>query len=347
MDAKKIKIIRCIELAKNGFGNTLGNPMVGALIAIDDRIIGEGYHRKYGGAHAEVNAINAVSDTLLLKLSTIYVNLEPCSHFGKTPPCADLIIEKQIPRVVIGMLDPFAKVAGQGIEKLRNAGVNVEVGVMETECRELNKRFITFHEKRRPYIILKWAETSDGYIDIDRNEQSAQQPNWITDDLARQLVHKWRMEEQAILIGTNTALFDNPKLTVRDWHGKNPIRMVVDKNEKLSNDLAVFDNSATTIFFSGNNSCQKNNLTFENAQFGKDFPKWFCDYCYNSQINSVIVEGGATLLQYFINAGLWDEARVFKGDISFGSGLSAPAIETLPYVEERLRNSVLKLFLNK
>ena len=207
---------RCLELAQSGLGNVAPNPMVGAVLIVNDEIIGEGYHEKFGSAHAEVNAINSVKNQDLLRKATLYVNLEPCSHFGKTPPCADLIIEKKIPRVVIGHRDPFSEVAGKGIEKLINAGVEVSVGAFENEAKFLNKRFLTFHEKKRPYIVLKWAETADGFIDINRSANENNRPTWITDELARTLVHKWRTEEQAILIGTNTALYDNPMLNARN-----------------------------------------------------------------------------------------------------------------------------------
>jgi len=346
MDTKKIKMLRCLELAKNALGNTSTNPMVGALLAIDDEIIGEGYHQYFGGPHAEVNAINAVKDQSLLKLSTLYVNLEPCSHIGKTPPCADLIIDKQIPRVVIGMKDPYLKVAGRGIEKLMNAGIEVEEGILEQECKELNKRFITFHQKNRPYIILKWAKTSDGFIDTVRTNEHERKPNWITDETARILVHKWRTEEQAIIIGTNTARFDNPRLTARDWAGKNPIRMVIDKKLGLPRSLSIFDQSIETIVFTETEPNGENNIYFEKAAFGAEFPQWLCDYCFTNSIASIIIEGGTKLLQCFIDAGLWDEARVFKGNITFGEGIQAPKLHTTPINATILNNSILHFYRN-
>jgi diaminohydroxyphosphoribosylaminopyrimidine deaminase / 5-amino-6-(5-phosphoribosylamino)uracil reductase len=344
MDTKKIKMLRCIELAQNALGNTCTNPLVGALLAIDNTIIGEGYHQYFGGAHAEVNAINAVKNHDLLKLSTLFVNLEPCSHFGKTPPCADLIIDKQIPRVVVGMTDPYLKVAGRGIEKLIKAGIDVEIGVLEHECKELNKRFITFHQKNRPFIILKWAETSDGFIDIIRTNESSRKPNWITDESARVLVHKWRTEEQAIVIGTNTALFDNPKLTARDWYGRNPIRMVIDKKLRLPRELSIFDQSIETIVFSETEPRNDDTIYFEKASFGAEFPYWLGEYCYSNSIASIIVEGGTKLLQCFIDSGIWDEARVFKGNISFGEGITAPKLNQTPVKSTILNNSVLNYY---
>jgi diaminohydroxyphosphoribosylaminopyrimidine deaminase / 5-amino-6-(5-phosphoribosylamino)uracil reductase len=228
---------RALELAQLGIGNVAPNPMVGCVIVHQGKIIGEGYHHEYGKAHAEVNAINSVKNHQLLPESTLYVTLEPCSHFGKTPPCADLIIREKIPNVVIGTIDPFSRVAGTGIEKLQNAGCKVEVGILKEKCQEVNRRFFTFHKKKRPYIILKWAQTEDGFIDIDRSIEHFGQPTWITNDLSRIAVHKMRSEESAILVGTNTAQKDNPSLTVRDWYGSHPLRLVIDRNLRLPSGL--------------------------------------------------------------------------------------------------------------
>ena len=238
---------RCIDLARLGAGNTAPNPMVGSVIVYDGKIIGEGYHRRNGEAHAEVNAINSVNDKSLLRHASLYVNLEPCAHYGKTPPCANLIASIGIPNVIIGSVDSAAHVSGKGIQILKDAGCEVTTGVLESESRELNKRFFTFHEKKRPYIILKWAQTKDGFIDILRNNNCSVEPTWITNEYAKTLVHKWRSEEQAILIGTNTALADNPSLTTRLWKGKNPIRIVFDRNLRLPQGLRVFDDKAKTI----------------------------------------------------------------------------------------------------
>ena len=244
-------IKRCIEIAKNGLGTTAPNPMVGCVIVYNSKIIGEGYTSAYGGNHAEVNAINSVKDKSLLKKATLYVTLEPCSHYGKTPPCSDLIIKHQIANVVIGTIDTHSKVAGKGIEKLKNVGCNVTVGVLDDECKVHHKRFFTFHNKQRPYIILKWAETKDGFI--APKQKNEQQPVWITNELSRQLVHKWRAEEQAILVGTQTVIADNPSLTVRDWTGKNPIRIVIDRDLKLPKDYNVYNSEAETIVISKDN----------------------------------------------------------------------------------------------
>ena len=304
-------IKRCIELAKNGLGTTYPNPLVGSVIVYNNQIIGEGWHQKAGNPHAEVNAIQSVKDKSLLSKATIYVSLEPCSHFGKTPPCSDLIIANKIPNVVIGTIDPFAKVAGTGIKKLIEAGTNVTVGILEDECYELNKRFFTFHTKKRPYIILKWAESNDGFIaPINRKEQK---PVWITSELSRQLVHKWRSEEQAILVGTNTVLEDNPTLTTRNWSGNNPIRIVLDQNNKISKESHIFDNQAKTI------SISKNEMPFD-----ENLASNIASFLFEQNIQSVLIEGGTKTLQTFIDSNLWDEARVFKGAISFNKGIKAP-----------------------
>jgi len=323
---------RCLELAKNGLGKTYPNPMVGSVIVYNDKIIGEGWHKKSGEPHAEVNAVNSVKDKSLLKRSTIYVSLEPCSHFGKTPPCCDLIIENEIPNVVIGTVDPNVKVAGNGIKKLIEAGANVTVGVLETECAELNKRFFTFHEKKRPYVILKWAESQDGFIaplKILRKAQNdrEQKPIWITNPFSRQLVHKWRSEEQSILVGTQTVIDDNPKLNVRDWEGKNPIRIVLDFNNRISKDSHVFDNQVKTIIFSNSPiAINEENITFEAIDFGHNIAEQILKTLYKHQIQSVIIEGGSQTLQTFIDENLWDEARIFIGNNYFGNGIKVPII---------------------
>ncbi len=293
-------------MAKNGLPTAMPNPSVGAVLVHKDRIIAEGYTSEYGGAHAEVNCIAfaKMHDPEKISKSTLYVTLEPCSHYGKTPPCADLIIESGIKRVVVGTIDPFAKVAGAGIMKLMNAGVDVLVGIMEEECKELNKRFFTYHQKKRPFIILKWAQTMDGFIaPLERDEQ---EPVWITNTYSRQLVHKWRSEEMAILVGGRTVIEDNPSLTTRDWEGKNALRVVVDTKQNLPQDLTIFDTQAETMVVSTDN------------------PQAICDSLYTKEIQSVLIEGGAKTLQKFIDAGLWDEARVFYGNTSFGTGVKAP-----------------------
>ncbi|WP_179377270.1 bifunctional diaminohydroxyphosphoribosylaminopyrimidine deaminase/5-amino-6-(5-phosphoribosylamino)uracil reductase RibD [Winogradskyella wichelsiae] len=345
MTTHETYINRCLQIAKNGLGSTRPNPMVGAVIVYNNTIISEGFTSEYGGNHAEVNAINAVKDKSLLAKSTIYVTLEPCSHFGKTPPCSDLIVSHKIPNVVIGCIDDNPEVAGKGIAKLKASGCNVTVGVLETECKEHHKRFFTFHNKKRPYIILKWAETKDGFIAPKTRDE--QKPVWITNPYSRQLVHKWRAEEQAILVGTNTVLEDNPSLTVRDWTGKNPIRVVLDKDLKLNTDASVFNDEAENIIFHGVNDLfpkiddnQKGWVISPPLQRGRNaayaeinwnlktsIAKQICDTLYKFKINSIIIEGGAKTLQTFIDEELWDEARIFVGHSQFNEGTKAPKLK--------------------
>ena len=262
MTGEEKYMFKCLALAKNGLKEVSPNPMVGCVIVHQNKIIGEGYHQKYGEAHAEVNAINSVENKALLKESTLYVNLEPCAHYGKTPPCADLIIKHKIPKVVIGCMDSFGEVSGKGIENLKEAGTEVTVGVLQKESLRLNKRFFTFQNKNRPHIILKWAETKDGFIDVDRSDFKGTVDNWITSNDSKILVHKWRSEEEAIMIGTNTALNDNPHLTVREIEGKNPIRVILDLNLRLPNDLNVFDKSTPTLVFNHKKDALEHNLEF-------------------------------------------------------------------------------------
>ena len=345
MKIDEFYIKRCIELAKNGMGTTYPNPLVGSVILYNNEIIGEGWHKKAGDAHAEVNAIAAVKDQSLLSKSTIYVSLEPCSHFGKTPPCSDLIIEKRIPNVVIGTIDPNNKVAGKGIERLKAAGINVTLGVLEKECNELNKRFFTFHNNKRPYIILKWAESSDGYIAPISKEKKA--PVWLTNNFSRQLVHKWRSEEQAILVGTRTVLDDNPKLDVRDWKGQNPIRIVLDKSLKIPNDFNVYDKKSKTIFITEQqNLTLIDNRIFENAIFDNQLADKIVAILYQNTIQSVIIEGGRQTIQTFIDADLWDEARVFKSKIILNEGTKAPKISTKSSQREVILDDELLTYFN-
>jgi diaminohydroxyphosphoribosylaminopyrimidine deaminase/5-amino-6-(5-phosphoribosylamino)uracil reductase len=329
-------INRCIELAKNGLGTTYPNPLVGSVIVYNDKIIGEGWHKKAGEPHAEVNAINSVKDKTLLSRATIYVSLEPCSHFGKTPPCADLIVFHKIPNVVIGTVDPNIKVAGKGIKKLMEAGANVTIGILEKECHDLNKRFFTFHTKKRPYIILKWAETADGFIaPIAKDEQK---PVWITNSYSRQLVHKWRTEEQAILVGTNTVLDDNPSLNARDYSGNNPIRIVLDKSGKINTKYHVKDNSIKSIFITENDNLQSNeNCIYEKCSFDENLNETILAVLVKHQIQSVIIEGGSQTIQSFIAKNLWDEALIFKGKNIFEKGVKAP---TMKYAIKR-QNQIL------
>jgi diaminohydroxyphosphoribosylaminopyrimidine deaminase/5-amino-6-(5-phosphoribosylamino)uracil reductase len=319
-------IKRCIELAQNGLGTTYPNPMVGSVIVYEDKIIGEGWHKKAGEPHAEVNAVKSVKDKSLLKKATIYVSLEPCSHFGKTPPCCDLIIANEIPNVVVGTVDPNEKVAGRGILKLIEAGANVTVGVLEEECNELNKRFFTFHQKKRPYIILKWAESQDSFLGPEKEIDQARKPIWITNQYSRQLVHKWRTEEQAILAGTQTVVDDNPKLNARDWNGNNPIRVVIDQNNRIDENSFIFDDSVKTFIFSKDSKPSKYNTQFEELDFNKSIIPEILDVLYQNQIQSIIIEGGRQTLQSFIDENLWDEARIFVGKTNFLKGTRAPII---------------------
>lgn len=316
-------INRCIELAKNGLGTTYPNPLVGSVIVYKDQIIGEGWHKKAGEPHAEVNAINSVKDKSLLSKATIYVSLEPCSHFGKTPPCADLIIANKIPNVVIGTIDPFAKVAGNGIKKLMEAGANVTVGVLEEACHKLNQRFFTFHQKKRPFIILKWAETADGFIaPITKNEQK---PVWITNTYSRQLVHKWRTEEQAILVGTKTVLDDNPSLNARDYYGLSPVRIILDKSGKIDHSFHVKDKRYKTIILTESTTFKTTeNCIYEICSFDNQLIQNIINILVKHHIQSIIIEGGSKTIQSFIDANLWDEARIFKGKNSFKEGIKAP-----------------------
>jgi diaminohydroxyphosphoribosylaminopyrimidine deaminase/5-amino-6-(5-phosphoribosylamino)uracil reductase len=326
-------IERCLSIAKNGLGTTRPNPMVGAVIVYNDRIIGEGFTSKYGGPHAEVNALNSVNDKSLLVKSTLYVTLEPCCHFGKTPPCCDLIIKYKIPNVVIGCQDRNPKVFGKGIKKLEDAGINVVVGIMEDQCLKHHKRFFTFHNKKRPYIIIKWAESIDEFIAPE--SRSKQKPIWLTNAYSRQLVHKWRSEEQSILIGTNTAIQDNPMLTVRSWTGNNPIRIVIDKEEKLMKDLNIFNSEAETIVVSNNN-----------FDFSKPLAIQICNVLFNSRINSLIIEGGAQTIQSFINEDLWDEARVFTAPITLHKGTKSPNFSGSLISEYKIEDDILKIYRN-
>ena len=348
-------IRRCIELAKNGLGITYPNPLVGSVIVFDDKIIGEGWHKKAGEPHAEVNAVNSVKDKSALKKATIYVSLEPCSHFGKTPPCCDLIIENNIPNVVIGTVDSNIKVAGKGIQKLIEAGKNVTVGVLEEECKELNKRFFTFHLKRRPYIILKWAESQDGYIapilcnpkTSERNDIQKRAPVWISNIYSRQLVHKWRSEEQAILVGTQTVVADNPKLDVRDWTGNNPVRIVIDRNNRIPTESLIFDSSAKTIIISESaSSSEKENIQFEKIDFDKKVAEQIVEILYQNQIQSIIIEGGRQTLQTFVDSDLWDEARIFRGNLDLKNGTKAPVLLKKIIEKQAIQNDELLIFRN-
>lgn len=323
---------RCIALAKNGLGTTYPNPLVGAVVVCDGKIIGEGWHRKSGEPHAEVLAIRSVKDPDLLTKSTIYVSLEPCSHFGKTPPCADLILECGIPEIVIGTVDPNEKVAGKGIAKLEAAGRKVVVGILENECNDLNKRFFTFHQKKRPYLILKWAESADGFLAPLQKDQ--RKPVWITNEFSRQLVHKWRAEEQAILVGTQTVVDDNPTLDVRDWTGENPTRIVLDQNNRISKESHIFGNQSKTLVYS------------EAENFSDNVALALAGRLYQDGIQSVIIEGGTRTLETFLLENLWDEARVFKGKARFENGVRAPQWPKSAACRKKILHDELLIFYN-
>ena len=343
-------IQRCLELAKKGIGTTRPNPSVGAVIVCKNKIIGEGFTSPYGGPHAEVNAINSVQNQDLLKEATIYVTLEPCSHHGKTPPCADLIINKEIPNIVIGCVDTNSLVAGKGIERLKKAGRNVTVGVCEEACKEHHKRFFTVQNKKRSYVILKWAETKDGFIAPLTKEE--QKPVWISNKYSQQLVHKWRSEEHTILVGTNTVIADNPSLTVRSWSGNNPIRIVIDKTLRISTEATVFDGNIKTIIITEKKEDkrekrkEKQNVIYETIDFSSQIAKQICEVLHKHQIQSVIIEGGAQTLQTFINENLWDEAKVFIGDINIKEGVKRPVFNAKPSSEEKIDNDILRIYRN-
>lgn len=335
-------ISRCIQLARQGMTGAPPNPMVGAVIVYNGKIIGEGFHRKCGEAHAEVNAINSVRNQSQLKKSTIYVSLEPCSHYGKTPPCADLIIEKGIPNVVIGCKDPFAKVAGRGIKKLRDAGINVTVGILEQECCKLNKRFITFHSCKRPYIVLKWAESADGFIDVKR---SGGKPAILSSPLTSMLVHKRRAEADAIIVGTKTALLDNPTLNVRHWYGNNPLRVVIDRTLKIPDHFHLLQNDLPTWVITEKEHADSSITTYKKIDFTDELLPQLLTELHKNNIQSILVEGGATLLQSFINKKLWDEAFVEKATISLNEGVKAPHIDAIVYsVDEHFSTPIWHYF---
>lgn len=337
---------RCLELARLGAGSVAPNPMVGCVIVHEGKIIGEGYHQKYGKAHAEVNAINSVKNIDLLKKSTLYVTLEPCAHFGLTPPCSDLIVKNKIPKVMIGTIDPFAKVAGKGIDKLKKAGIEVTVGILKIECSELNKRFFTFHKKKRPYIILKWAQTLDGFIDIDRTEEKYGEPTWITGKKALLRVHKLRSVEDAIIVGTNTAEKDNPSLTVRHCKGRSPVRVVLDNNLRLPQTLNLFDKTVKTLVLNSIQNKEENNISFIKIDFNKNIIPQILEELYKLKLQSLIVEGGKQLLESFIETNLWDEAHIFIGNKYFHKGIYAPEISSERYSTEFIESDKLIIFRN-
>lgn len=340
MTPDEIFMQRAIDLARMGIGNVSPNPRVGCVIMHDGVIIGEGWHEKYGQAHAEVNAIESVADKLLLPSSALYVNLEPCSHTGKTPPCADLLIKHKLKRVVIANEDPNPLVAGRGIEKLKGAGINVSLGVLEEEGADLNRRFFTFFKKKRPYIILKWAQTRDGFV-----ARSNFDSKWISNELSRQMVHKWRAEEDAILVGTRTAIHDNPRLNVRAWTGRNPARIVIDRNLSLDSRLHLFDGSQRTLCYNSIKDEQSDNLEF--VRLSQCTVSEIIEDLFKRNIQSIIVEGGANTLNDFITCDLWDEARVFVSSNSFNEGIKGPLLDLSKAESEAVESDQLLTLLNQ
>jgi diaminohydroxyphosphoribosylaminopyrimidine deaminase / 5-amino-6-(5-phosphoribosylamino)uracil reductase len=338
-------ISRCLQIARLGAGFTAPNPMVGAVLVHNNIIIGEGYHQVYGQAHAEVNCMNSVkqTDKALIDQSTLYVSLEPCAHFGKTPPCADLVIKHKIPHVVIGCRDSFTAVDGKGIEKLKAAGINVTVGILENEAVALNKRFFSFHQKQRPYIILKWAQSSDGKIAGNDGERI-----FISNPFTNRLVHQWRSEEAAIMIGTNTALKDNPALTTRLYPGSDAVRIVIDMELKLPASLQLFDNTAKTIVFNKQKQEEAGLVSFCKIEVTQKIIPQILAVLYQQQIQSVIIEGGAKLLQSFIDANIWDEARVITNtQLKIAKGVNAPILQLQKFIkEENILNDSIVYFEN-
>lgn len=332
MTADEYFMQRCLQLAEAARGRVAPNPMVGALLTVPDedapfrqRIIAEGYHRQYGGPHAEVNAIEQVKDAELLRNSRLYVTLEPCSHYGKTPPCANLIVERQIPEVVVACRDPHEKVAGRGIQHLREHGVKVTEGVLEQQAQWLNRRFFTFHQQQRPYVVLKWAETADGFL--ARPDGTSK---WISNPYSRILVHKWRSEESAILVGANTVMNDDPALTVRNWHGRHPLRLVVSRKGEVPEGAKLLRKPGRTLIFNLKKEGEEGAAQWVKLHESEPLLPQVLSHLHQEQVLSVLVEGGAYTLRHFIEAGLWDEARVFEGRSWFGSGIAAPALPQPP-----------------
>ena len=336
---------RCLQLASANIRSCAPNPSVGAVLVYNSQIIGEGATSAYGGPHAEVNCINNVQPQHrhLINKSTLYVSLEPCSHFGKTPPCANLIIEKKIPEVVIGSKDPNPLVAGRGIEKLLNAGIKVSKFILENDCIELNKRFYTFHQKSRPYIILKWAQSADGFFAPINNKQF-----WITNEAAKTLVHQWRSEEMAIMVASKTAIIDNPQLNVRLVDGKQPTRILVDRHLKTPITNHLFDDSLSTIVFTSINSSQfnLNKTEYYQINFEGNWLVEMLEILHKKNIQSVIVEGGATLLNQFITTNLWDEARLITGSVNMYEGIATPTILGEPQINFRILDNSCKIIRN-
>lgn len=341
MDAHFAFMKRCFALAEKGIGRVSPNPMVGCVIVHNDNIIGEGFHQQFGEAHSEVNAINSVTDKSVLQEATLYVNLEPCAHFGKTPPCANLIIQYKIKQVVIANFDSNPLVAGKGIAQLREAGIEVLEKVLEKEGRFLNRRFFTFHEKKRPYVILKWAKSSDNFFAPIGGQQL-----WLTGEKAKRLTHQWRTEERGILVGTHTALIDNPQLTARLYEGNNPTRIVIDKENMLIDKLAIKDQQAPTIIFNQSITKTSNNLTYIAIDFNQNVIEQMLGKLMELNISSVIIEGGAFTINHFIQQNIWDEARVFTAPLTLNKGIPSPSLLCTVLKKENIGKDILNIYFN-
>lgn len=338
-------MFRALQLAKLGANVVAPNPLVGAVIVHNNQIIGEGYHMKYGGPHAEVNAIESVTNHALLKESTIYVTLEPCAHIGKTPPCADLLAYHQFKRVVVATRDPYEQVSGQGIMRLRDKGIDVTVGVLQDEAIKLNKRFFMLHQERRPYVILKWAESADGFIDIHREHSDEAKINWISGKLSKVYTHSGRAKEQAILVGHRTIKKDNPSLTTRAFYGESPLRLVLDPTLKTPQESKVFHDGNKTVVFNHITNENTDDIDFMKVDFNT--ARTILDEMYNLNISSVIVEGGAATIQRFIDDNLWDEALVIRGDVMFENGVKGPLFNFTPMSSKRIENDMHFCYVNK
>jgi diaminohydroxyphosphoribosylaminopyrimidine deaminase/5-amino-6-(5-phosphoribosylamino)uracil reductase len=334
---------RCLVLAQKGLGATYPNPMVGAVVVVENKIIAEGWHKKAGTPHAEVHALEHITNAQARK-ATLYVNLEPCAHHGKTPPCCDLVIVRGIKKVVIGAVDPNPKVAGKGIHAMREAGVEVVVGIQKEACLELNKRFYWFHQNKKPYIILKWAESADGFIAPNKQEKG--DIFWISDKHSQQLAHRWRAEEHAILVGRKTAEQDNPELTTRNWSGTNPIRMLIDPKNKVSKDACIKNEAAKTIVFNCMEQKRDNNISWEKVS-QESLLHDIVDRAYTMGIQSIIVEGGAQTIEGFLKQNLWNECRVIIGQKKLVEGIKAPFKPDGEKTEKAIVGDYLRLIVRK
>ena len=342
LSKEELLMKRCLTLAKQGLGKTSPNPMVGAVIVYNNKIIGEGFHAKAGGNHAEVEAIRNVKNKTLLKKSSLYVNLEPCNHFGKTPPCSDLIIDKKIPKVIVGSTDPNPKVSGLGIQKLKDNGVNVKLGVLKNECDELNKRFFCYHTKKRPYIILKWAESKDGFISPINQKDG--EIFWITTNESIQIAHKWRSEEDSIAVGINTIIKDNPELTTRHWRGKSPIPIIIDPKNRINTNSKILKNNIKLFHFIDNKG-KINNKFSKQINFKNGIPD-ILETLYRNKINSILVEGGRKTIQKFIDDNFWDEARYFVGVKKIRDGIKAPVIKNKKWIKKNISKDLVYTTIN-